>query len=56
LYGSLHGWTRETGDFATTVRLLIAAGERVDPAMVPIGRDDVDEVLRAYVTRAREDS
>jgi len=52
LYGSLHGWTRQAGDFATTVRLLIEAGERVDPTWVPIGRDDVDDVLRTYVTRA----
>jgi hypothetical protein len=48
LYGSLHGWERERGDFATTVRLLLEAGERPDPADLPIGRDDVDEVLREY--------
>ena len=28
LYGALHGWGCDTGDFATTVRLLIEAGER----------------------------
>jgi len=46
LYGSLYGWKRDTGDFATTVRLLLAAGERPAPADLPIGRDDVDDVLR----------
>jgi Ankyrin repeat len=51
LYGSLHGWHCHTGDFATTVRLLIEAGERPDPAQVPIGRDDVDDVLRAQLAR-----
>lgn len=51
LYGSLHGWHRDTGDFATTVRLLLEAGERPDPAGLPLGRDDVDAVLRAHLTR-----
>jgi hypothetical protein len=46
LYGALHGWRSETGDFAATVRLLLDAGERLDPTWVPIGRDDVDAVLR----------
>ncbi len=48
LYGSLHGWECKRGDFATTARLLLEAGERLDPKWVPIGRDDVDAVLRAY--------
>jgi hypothetical protein len=47
LYGSLHGWSRDSGDFASTVRLLLDAGERPAPADWPIGRDDVDAVLRA---------
>ena len=49
LYGSLHGWERGTGDFATTVRLLLDAGERPESTALPTGRDDVDAVLRAYV-------
>jgi hypothetical protein len=53
LYGSLHGWERDRGDFAATVRLLLEAGERPDPADVPIGRDDVDEVLREYFASRR---
>jgi hypothetical protein len=52
LHGALHGWERDTGDFATTVRLLLDAGERPDPADLPTGRDDVDAVLRAYLTRS----
>jgi len=51
VYGSLHGWHCGTGDFATTVRLLLEAGERPDPTHVPIGRDDVDDVLRAQFAR-----
>jgi ankyrin repeat protein len=46
LYGALHGWHCRSGDFAATVRLLLGAGERVDPTDVPTGRDDVDAVLR----------
>jgi Ankyrin repeat len=54
LYGSLHGWQRHTGDFATTVRLLLDAGERPDPAYLPTGRDDVDAVLRAHFATSRD--
>ena len=53
LYGALHGWERDAGDFATTVRLLLDAGERPDPTDLPTGRDDVDAVLRAYLVAAR---
>jgi hypothetical protein len=53
LYGSLHGWKRDTGDFAATVRVLVEAGERPDPSHVPIGRDDVDGVLREYFPSRR---
>jgi hypothetical protein len=56
LYGALHGWSRETGDFATTVRLFLEAGERLEPATVPIGRDDVDAVLREYLAVRRNTS
>lgn len=49
LHGSLHGWERERGDFATTVRVLLDAGAQLDPDDVPTGRDDVDAVLRAHL-------
>jgi hypothetical protein len=52
LYGSLAGWSCRRGDFATTVRLLLDAGERPDPASLPTGRDDVDAVLRAHFNEA----
>jgi ankyrin repeat protein len=47
VYGSMHGEKRKTGAFAEVARLLIDAGEAVEPAMLPTGRDDVDEILRA---------
>jgi ankyrin repeat protein len=49
LHGSLYGWERENGDYATAVRLLLDAGSPLDPSWVPIGRDDVDAVLRAHL-------
>lgn len=50
LYGSLHGW--EQGAYAASVQLLLDAGERFDPGVVPIGREDVDAVLRAFLRQA----
>jgi ankyrin repeat protein len=47
LYGALHGWGCDRGDFATTVRLLLEAGERVKPAYLPTGDEDLDALLRA---------
>jgi ankyrin repeat protein len=48
LYGSIHGWHPE-GDYVATVRLLLGAGERVDPSWLPIGRDEIDAVLRDHL-------
>jgi ankyrin repeat protein len=48
VYGSLHGWSCQSGDFARSVQLLLDAGERPDPSYLPTGRDDVDAVLRPY--------
>jgi hypothetical protein len=51
LYGALHGWSCETSpcDYAATVRLLLEAGERVEPGYLPTGLDDIDAVLRAHL-------
>ena len=53
LYGALHGWSCESSpcDYPATVQLLIDAGERVRPDVVPTGLDDVDAVLRAHLER-----
>jgi ankyrin repeat protein len=53
VYGALHGWHRGTGDYAATLRLLLAAGERPDPAHLPTGREDVDSVLREHLAASR---
>ena len=52
IVGSLHGWRVKTGDFAGVAELLIKAGERVEPDMLPTGRDDVDRILRAHLGRS----
>ncbi len=48
MYGSVHGWSCRTGDFARSVQLLLDAGDRPDPTYLPTGRDDVDAVLRTF--------
>ena len=55
LYGALHGWSCDSNpcDYPTTVRLLIEAGERVNPGFLPTGLDDVDAVLRAHLDEGR---
>jgi len=53
LHGSLFGWECRRGDYATTVRLLLNAGSPLDPCWVPIGRDDVDAVLRSHLAASR---
>jgi hypothetical protein len=54
VHGSVHGWGKGRGDFVTTARLLLDAGERPDPADLPTGRDDVDAVLRAHLAATRD--
>jgi hypothetical protein len=51
LYGALHGWSCDSADcdYPTTVRLLLEAGERVNPAYLPTGVDEVDAVLREHL-------
>ena len=54
LHGALHSWHRQSGDYPEAVRLLLAAGERLDPGWVPIGVDAVDDVLRTELLKQRE--
>jgi hypothetical protein len=53
LYGALHGWANDTGDFETTVRLLLEAGEIVRPDWLPTGLDDLDDLLRVELERQK---
>lgn len=52
VHGSMHGEKKTTGAFAEVARLLIDAGEVVEPTMLPTGRDDVDRVLREHARPA----
>jgi hypothetical protein len=49
LYGSVFGWNKGAGDFVEVARLLIEAGEVVEPSVLPTGRDDMDKMLRAHL-------
>lgn len=46
VYGLLHGWHRQTGDYVAAVRLLLEAGERPDQGWIPTGREAIDALLR----------
>jgi ankyrin repeat protein len=47
IHGSMNGWYRDTGDYATTVRELLKAGAAV-PAKTDDGSDAVQQVLESY--------
>ncbi len=49
IYGSEHGWHRETGDYAGTVDLLLQAGAKLPDKTG--GTEAVKEVLRRYGSR-----
>ena len=51
IYGAVRGWACRRGDFPSTVKLLLEAGERFELSVLPTGRDDVDDALRAHLTR-----
>ena len=51
LYGALHGWCADSGDFRTTVELLLQAGERVKASYLPTGLDEIDALLRAALAK-----
>lgn len=51
LYGSVFGWNKRSGDFVEVARMLIEAGEVVEPGMLPTGRDELDQMLRAHLKR-----
>ena len=48
VYGAVEGWSKDRGDHAAAVQLLLDAGETFEPSIVPTGRDDVDAVLQAH--------
>jgi ankyrin repeat protein len=52
VYGAVEGWAKDRGgDYPTTVRLLLDSGETFEPSILPTGRDDLDEALRAHLSR-----
>jgi len=48
VYGSVHGWRRQTGDYAGTVETLIAAGAQVPPLTPQV---EASDAVRAVLAR-----
>jgi len=54
VYGSEHGWRRETGDYVATAELLIAAGARLPPLeALKSGAPAVLDVLRRHAAASK---
>lgn len=49
IYGAVHSWRRE-GNFPTTVEALIKAGSKVAADAIPSGNEEIDAVLRRYIS------
>jgi ankyrin repeat protein len=51
IHGSLNGWnTGYPQDHVRTLALLLEAGSPLDPTMLPTGNDELDAVMRAWLT------
>jgi hypothetical protein len=53
IYGAVYGWMRTTGNHPESARLLLEAGERLEPSALPTGRDDLDAVLREHLGKTK---
>jgi hypothetical protein len=53
IHGSVHGWHWQTGDYATTVELLLNAGAKL-PERTDGGTEAVKEILRRHGVRKFE--
>jgi ankyrin repeat protein len=49
VYGSVHGWRCETGDFVGTLDAMVRAGAELPPASI----EHASDAVRAYLQRAR---
>jgi ankyrin repeat protein len=57
VHGSLHGWkTGHPQDHVRTLTLLLRAGTRLNPAILPTGNDELDAVMRAWLKKGSEQS
>jgi len=52
IHGSLHGWrTGHPQDHGRTLALLLQAGSPVDPARLPTGNAQLDDILREWLAK-----
>jgi ankyrin repeat protein len=53
IYGAMNGWdTGHPRDHGQTLALLLDAGARPDPTIIPTGNDGIDGVLRAWFRKS----
>ena len=53
IYGAINGWdTGHPRDHARTLALLLDAGARPDPTLIPTGNDGIDGVLRDWFRKS----
>ena len=51
IHGALNPWGFSTGRHGECAHLLLGAGARVEEASLPIGHDEVDQVLREHFVK-----
>ena len=57
IHGSLNGWkTGHPQNHVRTLTLLLQAGTRMNPAILPTGNDELDAVMRAWLKQGSEQS
>ena len=53
IYGAINGWdTGHPRDHARTLALLLDAGARPDPTIIPTGHDGIDGILRDWFRKS----
>jgi ankyrin repeat protein len=53
IYGAMNGWdTGHPRDHGRTLALLLDAGARPDPTIVPTGHDGIDGILRDWFRKS----
>ena len=53
IYGATHSWKREApnSNHVESIKLLIQAGAKIDPAWIPSGQQPIDDLLNQHIPR-----